>query len=241
MVPTVKRIADVQQELETVRRTHQVKQSELETIKVRRDALIRQRQMAEARLDKIGVSDIDAQFLEDGRLRMLKHSQKARETLGCFRTKIVKRHSESMEALMLESFRRLLHKKELVSDLSINPETFEVTLTTKGGKLLPFDRLSAGEKQLLATSLLWGLARASGRPVPTIIDTPLGRLDSSHRKHMIQRYFPNASHQVLLLSTDEEIVGSYLKELMPFISRTYMLDHDEDKGQTNIMQGYFGI
>lgn len=112
-------------------------------------------------------------------------------------------------------------------------------LTGKNGKDIPFDRLSAGERQLLATSLLWGLARASGRPVPTIIDTPLGRLDSSHRRHLIERYFPCASHQVLLLSTDEEIVGSYYKTLEPFITRTYMLSHDEDSGKTHIQPGYF--
>jgi DNA sulfur modification protein DndD len=172
---------------------------------------------------------------------MLKHSQKVRDTLGRFRTRIVQRHAENMETLMLESFRKLLRKKELVEGLTINPETFEATLTTKDGKPLPFDRLSAGEKQLLATSLLWGLARASGRPVPTIIDTPLGRLDSSHRKHLIERYFPSASHQVLLLSTDEEIVGNYLKELKPFISRTYLLEHNEAAGQTNLREGYFNV
>jgi len=238
-VPTAERIADLQQELETIRKAHQEKWAELEAVKVRRDALKRQRQVAEARLDKIGACDVDAQFTEDGRLRMLKHSQKVRETLARFRTMIVQRHTVNMEALMLESFRKLLRKKELVHSLSVNPETFEATLITKDGKPLPFDRLSAGEKQLLATSLLWGLARASGRPVPTIIDTPLGRLDSSHRKHLIERYFPNASHQVLLLSTDEEIVGSYLKELKPFISRSYLLVHNEETGQTNIKEGYF--
>lgn len=238
-VPTADRIADLQQELATVQKVHQAKLDELETVKVRRVALARQRQMAEARLDRIGESDVDAQFAEDARLRMLKHSQKVRDTLGRFRTKVVQRHTENMEALMLESFRKLLRKKELVQGLTINPVTFEATLTTKEGKPLSFDRLSAGEKQLLATSLLWGLARASGRPVPTIIDTPLGRLDSSHRKHLIERYFPNSSHQVLLLSTDEEIVGNYLKELKPFISRTYLLEHSEIDKKTSIKQGYF--
>lgn len=238
-VPTAERIADLQHELAASQKAHQAKLAELEAVKVRLAALARQRQIAEARLDKIGENDVDAQFAEDGRLRMLKHSQKVRDTLGRFRTKIVQRHTENMEALMLESFRKLLRKRELVQGLTINPETFEATLTTKEGKPLPFDRLSAGEKQLLATSLLWGLARASGRPVPTIIDTPLGRLDSSHRRHLIERYFPSASHQVLLLSTDEEIVGNYLKELTPFISRTYLLDHNEFAGQTVIKQGYF--
>ncbi|MFT6862301.1 MAG: DNA sulfur modification protein DndD, partial [Akkermansiaceae bacterium] len=106
-------------------------------------------------------------------------------------------------------------------------------------KPLPFDRLSAGERQLLATSMLWGLARASGRPVPTIIDTPLGRLDSSHRNHLVTRYFPSASHQVLLLSTDEEIVGNYHKAIKPYVTRHYNLAHDEALGTTQIQSGYF--
>lgn len=238
-VPTADRIADLQQELAAIQIAHQAKLADLEVVKVRRATLARQLQMAEARLDKIGESGVDAQFAEDGRLRMLKHSQKVRDTLGRFRTRIVQQHTENMEALMLESFRKLLRKKELVHGLTINPVNFEATLTTKERKPLHFDRLSAGEKQLLATSLLWGLARASGRPVPTIIDTPLGRLDSSHRRHLIERYFPSASHQVLLLSTDEEIVGNYLEELKPFITRTYLLDHAEGSGQTQIVEGYF--
>jgi DNA sulfur modification protein DndD len=240
-VPTAEGIAKAQQELDLARKAHQEKRAELEAIEVRRQALQRQRMMAEARLDRLGEHDVDVQFSEDGRLRMLKHSLRVRETLGRFRTKVVQQHTENMETLMLESFRKLLRKKELVSGLKINPETFEATITGKDGNPIPFDRLSAGEKQLLATSLLWGLARASGRPVPTIIDTPLGRLDSSHRKHLIERYLPNASHQVLLLSTDEEIVGSYHTELKPFITRTYLLVHDEEIGQTNLKLGYFNI
>lgn len=240
-VPTAERIADVQQELEAARKVHQAKLAELAAIKVRRQALQRQRVMAEARLDRMGENDVDVQFSEDGRLRMLKHSQRVRGTLGRFRTRVVQQHTENMETLMLESFRKLLRKKDLVSGLMINPETFEATLAGRDGKPLPFERLSAGEKQLLATSLLWGLARASGRPVPTIIDTPLGRLDSSHRKHLIERYFPNASHQVLLLSTDEEIIGSYYNDLKPFITRTYLLEHNEEMGQTTLKQGYFNI
>lgn len=126
-----------------------------------------------------------------------------------------------------------------MTSLHINPETFEATLIGRDNKPLPFDRLSAGERQLLATSLLWGIARASGRPVPMVIDTPLGRLDSDHRTNLVERYFPNASHQVLLLSTDEEIVSGYLEALKPYVSRTFLLDHDEGTGATRINEGYF--
>jgi DNA sulfur modification protein DndD len=238
-VPPTERIAELQEELTTLQSAHQAKLTEIEAVKMRQIVLTRQRQTAEARLNSIGERDIDAQFAEDSRLRILKHSEKVRKTLEHFRFHIIQKHTEKIQELMLESFQKLLQKKGLVEKLTINPQNFEVILSTKGGQPLSFDRLSAGEKQLLATSLLWGLARASGRAVPTIIDTPLGRLDSSHRKHLVERYFPNASHQVLLLSTDEEIMGSYLKKLRPFISRTYLLDHNEIEGKTKIVEGYF--
>jgi DNA sulfur modification protein DndD len=225
--------------MEQARLAHAEKLAQLEGMKIRADVLARQRREAQSRLERFGDRDIDARVAEDDRQRILRHSKRVRETLEKFRTRVIRRHVSNMEALMLEAFRALLRKSDLVHGLTIDPETFQVTLTGRGNQVLPFDRLSAGERQLLATALLWGLARASGRPVPTIIDTPLGRLDSSHRRHLVDRYFPMASHQVLLLSTDEEIVGPYHRTLAPFVARHYRLAHDEALGHTHIQPGYF--
>jgi DNA sulfur modification protein DndD len=160
--------------------------------------------------------------------------------LDKFRSAVIKNHLHNIENLMLESFQSLLRKTALIHQLKIDPTTFKTTLTDNNGNLVPFKRLSAGERQLLATSLLWGLARSSGRPIPTIIDTPLGRLDSSHRNNFVERYFPSASHQVLLLSTDEEIVGTYYEKLKPFVSRTFLMVHNDNSGNTHFEKGYFG-
>ncbi|MBK6631641.1 MAG: DNA sulfur modification protein DndD [Betaproteobacteria bacterium] len=238
-VPPEDRIAVLQSEVEAARRANVQKQAELDSLRFRIQSLAKQRADAEVRLDKMSEQESDAQLATDDRQRMLKHSQKTRDTIDRFRTEIVKRHVSAIESLMLESFQKLLRKTNLITGLTINPETFEATLFGRDGKPLPFDRLSAGERQLLATSMLWGLARASGRPVPMIIDTPLGRLDSDHRKNLVDRYFPNASHQVLLLSTDEEIVDGYFESLRPYVSQTFMLTHDERAGVTNIQEGYF--
>lgn len=238
-IPTEDRIANLQTALDQARAAHQAKLAELEAVRLNIRALKTQREAVENKLDKLREHDIDARFADDDRQRMLKHSYKVRDTLTKFRSRVVSNHITRVEALMLESFQNLLRKNDLVTGLSINPETFEPTLTGRDGKALPIERLSAGERQLLATSMLWGLARASGRPVPTIIDTPLGRLDSSHRKHLVERYFPNASHQVLLLSTDEEIVGKYYDSIKPYTTRTYLLAHNEQAGQTTIESGYF--
>lgn len=171
--------------------------------------------------------------------RVVASARKTRQILKTFRERLISRHTGRLSGLVLDSFRQLLRKERLVSDLRIDPKTLAVELIDANGDPIAPDRLSAGERQLLAVSLLWGLAKASGRPLPTVIDTPMGRLDSSHRDHLVERYFPKASHQVLLLSTDQEIFGGYFDRLSPFIGRTYQLVHDERRRETVICEGYF--
>ena len=181
---------------------------------------------------------VDLQSTVEHDARILQRLPKIQDTLRQFRRKVVERHAAKLERLILESFQQLLRKTDLVRGLRIDPETFRMELVSSDGATLPFDRLSAGERQLLATAMLWGLAKASGRPLPTIIDTPLGRLDSSHRAHLVQRYFPVASHQVILLSTDEEIDARYLGMMEPFVGRTYRLHFDQTSQSTRIVDGY---
>jgi len=171
--------------------------------------------------------------------RIKDHSVRAQEALNAFRQRVIERHIASIQNYVLESFRYLVRKKSLLSAVKIDPLTFSVELRSGDGKPMKPDRLSAGERQLLAVSLLWGLAKASRRPLPAIIDTPLGRLDSSHRKHLVERYFPRASHQVLLLSTDEEIRGKYLEAIRPSVGHSYLLEFDEAEQTSIVKPGYF--
>ena len=238
-VPIAEHIADLQATLDLARADHTSRQTELAALNSREDLLRKQREAVETRIRNLTLEDLEGRHDEDHRDRLLKHSALVRNTLGKLRTRVMRRHAERLEALMLESFRQLLHKPGLVRDLKIDPEGFRVLLSTSDGQPLSFDRLSAGERQLLATAMLWGLARASGRPIPTVIDTPLGRLDSAHRRNLVERYFPNASHQVILLSTDEEIVGAYRDAVAPYLSKTYQLSHCPAEGATTIRKGYF--
>ena len=156
-----------------------------------------------------------------------------------FRSAVAERHIHRIEQFVLDSLRQLFHKDSLVGSLKIHPERFSLELKGKGGQAISPDRLSAGERQLLAVALLWGLGRASGRPLPAVIDTPLSRLDAEHRAYLVERYFPNASHQVVLLSTDEEIGERYYEKLRPWISHTYRLVFDDKRQATSIQPGYF--
>ncbi|MEG8027711.1 hypothetical protein [Sphingomonas aerolata] len=72
-----------------------------------------------------------------------------------------------------------------------------------------------------------------------IVDTPLARLDTDHRNALVERYFPEASHQVIVLSTDTEVDEALLVRLAPNISHTYRLDYDPAKRATVVRNGYF--
>jgi DNA sulfur modification protein DndD len=136
-------------------------------------------------------------------------------------------------------FNRLVRKESLVISVKIDPETFGAMLIGRDGKQIPKSSLSAGEKQIYATAMLWALARTSGRSLPMIIDTPLARLDSEHRAKLVERYFPAASHQVILLSTDTEIDERLYNQLAPDVSHSYRLEYDQESGRTSMMHGYF--
>jgi DNA sulfur modification protein DndD len=140
----------------------------------------------------------------------------------------------------VKRFNQLARKADFVSDVKIDPETFAVSLIDQAGNEVQKASLSAGEKQIYAIAMLWALARTSGRPLPMIIDTPLARLDSDHRANLIERYFPAASHQVVLLSTDTEVDVRLLEALAHNVSHTYRLDYDPASASTSAVFGYFG-
>ncbi len=171
--------------------------------------------------------------------KILQHAGKVKEILTELRKKLITKRIMVLQDMILESYRHLMRKKGLIEEIHIDPETFRLSMKNKTGQEVLPDWLSAGERQLLVVSILWGFAKASGRGLPVIVDTPLGRLDSEHRSNLVKHYFPFASHQVILLSTDEEISGSTFKSLKPSIGHTYRLVYDESSESTQIQNGYF--
>ncbi len=172
---------------------------------------------------------------------ILNSISKVKDTLANFKEKLTLLKLNKLETEVSECFRYLLHKSNLAHRVVINVSDFSLSIYDLNGQMLPKHRLSAGEKQLLAIAFLWGLARVSGRNLPIAIDTPLGRLDSSHRNNLVERYFPTASHQVILLSTDTEIGETEINKLrqQDAIAREYLLKYDSEKGHTSIDLGYF--
>jgi DNA sulfur modification protein DndD len=164
---------------------------------------------------------------------------RGKQTLATFEEKIRNKHLKNLEKVIKECFDSLLRKKEFLQSISISKSDYQMTINIVGGETVPSSKLSAGERQLLAVAVLWALAKLSGRQLPTVIDTPLGRLDSKHRKFFVENYFPQAGHQVILLSTDEEIVGNYYKSLKDSVSKEYLVEYNEVEQSSFVSSGYF--
>ena len=166
--------------------------------------------------------------------RFMQHSLLAGQILEKFGAAVLGRKIGLVENLALESYQSLLRKDKLVASLQIDPNTFDIVLKDRTNNLVSVEQLSAGERQLLVVALLWGMAKASGKLLPIAIDTPMGRLDSTHRDRLVDQYFPYASHQLLLFTTDEEIDENYLCHLEQWIGKSYYLSFNDETGATVI-------
>ena len=146
---------------------------------------------------------------------------------------------ELLESYILDKLQVLLHKQNFIEKISIDRETFQVKLYKGNDDEITKDMLSKGELQMYATAVVWGLALTSGRPLPFMIDTPLARLDEEHRNSVVEQFYPNASHQTIILSTDSEVNFEYYKKLEPYISNSFVIQYDSDKGSTKKHDTYF--
>lgn len=150
-----------------------------------------------------------------------------------------KRKIEMLEWHIADTFRTLWRKGELLDRIEVSPDTFAVTAVQKGEIKLDKQALSAGEKELFALSLLAGLCKCADSNLPVVIDTPLGRLDSEHREHIVRNYYPYLAPQVILLSTDTEVTPDLYQDLLPYIRQTFTLEHEAEKESTFIRDGFF--
>ena len=101
-------------------------------------------------------------------------------------------------------------------------------------------QLSAGEKQIFIMSIYQALSKLNKIDVPYIIDTPFSRIDKEHRGKILDQFFKKLNGQIIILSTDEEIVGEYYESTKSILSNTFILNHKNDGSTTIISNTYFG-
>ena len=137
----------------------------------------------------------------------------------------------------LTAYRDVIDRVELSENLA--NLTFKIYHSS--GNEIYLNQLNTASKQIVVQVLLKSLHEFGDYDPPVMIDTVMGVLDETSRATVLENYFPELSHQTILLSSDSEIrPGSDFEKIEPFISKAYTLLRDREKQLTEIIPGYFG-
>lgn len=177
---------------------------------------------ARARMSK----DFRGQALD---VKAIAAGQRTRSVLAIFKDRLLASKAAWLSKMITEEFRGLMRKQRLVTSVQVDPDTYAVSIVGSHGHELPMERLSAGERQLLAVAVLSALIRERKGRFPVVVDTPLARLDRTHREALIRRFFAKVSHQVMVLSTDEEVEGSVYDEMSRYTSAAYLIEFSDER------------
>lgn len=192
--------------------------------------------MEQKLLDK-AASELDEM---DDTKRMIEYAGKELHILEIYKNRLQKQKAEKLSQTITDCFRTIISKRNLINRVELNDETMTFSYYNEQNEQIRKRLLSAGENQLLVIAILWGLAIRSDKKLPVVIDTPLGRLDSYHREMLIKNYFPKASKQMIILSTDQEITNLDHEILKEHICKEYTLVYDDETKSSRIVEEYFG-
>lgn len=176
---------------------------------------------------------------DDDNGRILKYAHHATQALAEYKIRLQKKKIGTLAETMTKCYKQLANKKNLISRIDMDAVTLDFVYLNADNQIVPKESLSAGEKQLMVISLLWALALCSKKKLPVIIDTPLSRMDSVHRVALIKTYFPNASDQTIILSTDSEIDKHYYEIMKDTVGDEFTLVYDDELKCSKIKKGYF--
>lgn len=137
----------------------------------------------------------------------------------------------------LAAYRGVIERVELSDNL--RDLTFKIF--HKAGNEVYLNQLNTASKQVVVQVLLKALHEFGDYDPPVMIDTVMGVLDENSRSTVLENYFPQLSHQTILLSSDSEIrQGKDLDKISPFVSKSFTLTRDIEMQCTHVLSGYFG-
>ncbi|MDY0977706.1 DNA sulfur modification protein DndD [Massilia sp. CFBP9012] len=238
-LPNPELLAPLRERLTEQRRQYEQAVGAVGLLKQQYEDCVKAKEQTERERQNLMLELADQDLKDKTKKRVLRHAERVEETLKRYRDAVLQRNVKRLSDLILESFQKITRKQHMFERIEISPETYRLSLFDHGGNQIPSHQLSAGERQLLAVSILWGLSRASGRLLPAIIDTPLGRLDGHHRNKLVKNYFPKASNQVILLSTDQEIDEDLYGKIKRVTTREYLIEYNQQHQSSEIQPGYF--
>lgn len=132
---------------------------------------------------------------------------------------------------MTSAWKAMAHMSDRLMRIEIS-EKCDVKMVTQDGRDLHEIPKSAGASQVFTQALIVAITRVGENSFPFIVDTPLARLSSDQRLGVLKT-FTDREGQVVLLSTDEEVVRDKLESIRQRIVASYELKVSMNDGVPN--------
>jgi len=189
---------------------------------------------------RIHTYDIPTNEEPDPKFELLKRLQPFFEKVA---NTLLKSKKEQIQSKMKEDLNaNLAAYKDVISrvELSEDLKDLNFSIYHKSGNEIYLSQLNTASTQVVVQVLLKALHEYGDYDPPVMIDTVMGVLDETSRSTLLENYFPELSHQTILLSSDSEIrpLTDFAK-IEPFISKTFTLNRDKELQKTEIAEGYF--
>lgn len=189
---------------------------------------------------RIHIYDIPTNEEPDPKFELLKKLQPLFEKIA---NTLLKSKKEQIQSKMKEDLNaNLAAYKDVISrvELSEDLKDLNFSIYHKSGNEIYLSQLNTASTQVVVQVLLKALHEYGDYDPPVMIDTVMGVLDETSRSTLLENYFPELSHQTILLSSDSEIrPATDLLKIEPFISKTFTLNRDKELQKTHIAEGYF--
>lgn len=153
---------------------------------------------------------------------------KVKQALEDYRRQRRAQIRQAVEARLNEHIGVLLGPSQLIKSVRLD-ELFNMTYYDAQDDEVARRSISAGMRQLVAMSMLWALKDEANRPLPVVIDTPLGRIDRQNRALLMTDYFPRAGNPLVLLPTNSELAAEDYALLSPHIAKRYEIINTDGK------------
>jgi len=150
---------------------------------------------------------------------------RAKQALQTYRQERRSLIRAAVEARLNDRVGVLLGPSQLIKSVKLDDQ-FHMSYFDERGDVVARGSISAGMRQLVAMSMLWALKDVADRPLPVIIDTPLGRIDRENRALLMTEYFPKAGNPLVLLPTNSEFGQEDYSALADHIALRYTIKNE---------------
>lgn len=144
-------------------------------------------------------------------------------------------HVREIAEEMTAAYMKMANKED-VSKIEIDDECAVKLLDRHGNNLSAIDP-SHGESQIFTLSLIAAIVAVSKNRFPFIVDTPLGALDTGHRRKFLNYFSSSVENQVILLSHNEEARKDELALLRPNLAAKILIEQEQgENGPRNVVK-----